>query len=87
MQAGYGAGGRVLTGVRGKNLGEVRNKGLLDFDVVWGQGDDGARVGSGAGRAPATDALVIRPGSPAEAGGGGLVRVARTGAFCPCMKA
>ena len=39
VQAGYGAGGRVLRGVRGKRLGELRKKGLLDFDVAWGQGD------------------------------------------------
>ena len=37
VRAGYGAGGRVLRGVRGKKLGEVRNKGLVDFDVVWGR--------------------------------------------------
>ena len=44
VQAGYGAGGRVLRGVRGKKLGEVRKKGLLDFDVVWGQGEKAFRT-------------------------------------------
>ena len=39
VQAGYGAEGQVLRGVRGKKLREVRKKGLVDFDVVWEQGD------------------------------------------------
>ena len=42
VQAGFGADGSALRGVRAKRLKAVRipNKGLVDFDVVWGKGKD-----------------------------------------------
>ena len=40
VQAGFGADGSALRGVRAKRLKAVRivKKGLIDFDVVWGKG-------------------------------------------------
>ena len=40
-QAGFGADGSALRGVRAKRLKAVRivKKGLIDFDVVWGKGE------------------------------------------------
>ena len=42
VQAGFGADGSRLRGVRAKRLKAVRirKKGLVDFDVVWGKGDN-----------------------------------------------
>ena len=42
VQAGFGADGAALRGVRAKRLHVVRipKKGLVDFDVVWGKGQE-----------------------------------------------